>query len=359
MSQTKKRAAAKLPKRAKSKRIANKKKSNTGSTGTPPEGVKRGEFAKYPPHLWMVNKPPDLKVEAFYQRRTRYVKEKAKQPMEQMALGLDARLRAIELLNRHKNASQLAQAQSTVLEHDLDNVCCKVGIEKWAKTFLAQRITRTLTRITFVNSESKHGMSPLPKRATRYTEAKGIPREYVIQVKNSVDGTYSDHFLVAPSKVEQEVNDVDHNKKHHILRNKANMGLFAAKDFPAKSCLGIFLGATRTKVQNKQNPPSPYALSYYYTRPDGTEAKIVIDPKRPIEGTVKKGQRLNEEDLPDFFGIHMANDPYYFSYNTSKRATGKEKIYNIMVDKNLRCYAKRKIKTGQELYLHYNFTGTK
>ena len=119
---------------------------------------------------------------------------------------------------------------------------------------------------------------------------------------------------------------------------KSGVGVFAAKEFRRGDYLGVYAG----KHKKKPGYSSPY---YMYSE----ENQYGIDGYSSKPGN------------PILLGLHLANDYYLHliladapDWNQYRRRKNAPE-YNMYVNHNFVCFAKRNIKKGEEIYLHYDW----
>ena len=118
---------------------------------------------------------------------------------------------------------------------------------------------------------------------------------------------------------------------------KANMGLFALKNFAIGDKMGVYCGEVTDPKKNED--PTCYAMKSH------NHACIVdcgggVTSKHPV-----------------YFGLHLANDPRE-SNNDTKRVTRGDNArdtHNFFVDDNLVAIACQNIRRGDELFLDYGW----
>ena len=106
-------------------------------------------------------------------------------------------------------------------------------------------------------------------------------------------------------------------------------GLFAEKDYEKDECVGYYCGRM---ISGKQIKASNYSIKTSTNPPQVWQAR--------------------REDV--WMGLHFVNDPFLSNYGKTKVDSESTK-YNIKIDGNLRVTAKRFIRKGTELFLHYNY----
>ena len=109
--------------------------------------------------------------------------------------------------------------------------------------------------------------------------------------------------------------------KDEELFRQSGLGLFADRDFEAGDYIGPYIG------ELKEMKTGMYLSSYSLNMGDG---KTVVDAK---------GGLWN----PIYYGMHFIND-------------SRDGEYNVTVDKDLRVFASKKIKVGDELFISYGRT---
>lgn len=120
-------------------------------------------------------------------------------------------------------------------------------------------------------------------------------------------------------------------KKSNI--DGAGFGLFANTDFEAFTSLGIFSGS---KEKFRDTECSKYAI------------QVNRDGEKPyfIDANGSKGHEI-------FFGLHLANDPYYGLDEERQLGTGKKLEPNFEVYESMEAMTMKAIKKGTELLLDY------
>ena len=135
-------------------------------------------------------------------------------------------------------------------------------------------------------------------------------------------------------------------QEHHLFTIKksqiknAGWGLFAGRDFQKDALIGLYYG---TEIHENENDCSMYAMEV-----SADKNKCKIDAGCGIE------MKYNKEFYP-FFGMHFMNDPNWKGGEELKRKTrGTHYEYNVIVYDDLRVYALKEIKKGEELFLQYH-----
>jgi hypothetical protein len=129
------------------------------------------------------------------------------------------------------------------------------------------------------------------------------------------EGVFTEWFVVKKSTIEGD----------------AGNGLFAARDFAENETVGIYLG---------QQLPQPRENATYTIESNNFG---FVDAVSTV---------MNHDNFPKYMGLHMCNDPTLNLTNREELKKQGEKI-NLVVYHDLLVVAKKEIRKGDELFLHY------
>jgi hypothetical protein len=128
------------------------------------------------------------------------------------------------------------------------------------------------------------------------------------------EGEFTEWFVVKKSTIEDSGN-----------------GLFAARDFAENETVGIYLG---------QQLPAPRENATYTIESNNFG---FVDAVSTV---------MNHDNFPKYMGLHMCNDPTLKITDREELKKEGEKI-NLLVYHDLLVVAKKEIRKGDELFLHY------
>ena len=152
---------------------------------------------------------------------------------------------------------------------------------------------------------------------------------------------YHPHLIIKKSTIATQPDGTVTNQE---LFRQSGYGVFAAKDFEAGEYIGPFLGEVKAiKKHNEDNNSE----SESRTKRRKTKKSAGADGKDMYNSSYSL---QTENHLVDpkgsfwshwFFGLHLINDPR------------ERRKVNVEADSNLRFFATRNIKAGEELFLNY------
>lgn len=236
----------------------------------------------------------------------------------------------------------------------IDDELKHIPVAKWGEVVQEKRILRMVHTVKYTDGDTQD-IFARPRTYTKvYT--KNVVRR-VSQIELRLEDRWLPLFNVAESDIP-----------------RAGLGLFAARDYPQGSTLGIYLGSCmRNAIWVRRK--GDYGLNINLTTPDGKlsggpydatpKGMFVVDPTWPL-----KNKKVN----PIFFGLHYCNQttaehkrrqaaeettepPKKKQARTAEddsSADEEEEASNVVVYNDLSCVSTRNISSGEELILDYN-----
>jgi hypothetical protein len=168
-------------------------------------------------------------------------------------------------------------------------------------------------------------VKPLAERVSLFTE---YTTKYTEKTKNRTKE------VIKTMLIELELEEGESTKWFVVKKSTiagAGYGLFAARDFDEKENVGIYLGQQFHKARKDVT----YTIQ--------TKVFGFVDGLSSV---------MNHRNYPRHMSLHMANDPTLFLTNRNQINEAKERI-NLNMFNDLMVVAKKPIREGDELFLHY------